>query len=149
MLELLALSPEWVEPLTDFFLAIKAAGDEHHFHPHPLTASHAEERCRYRGKDLYYVLVDGRHILAYGMLRGWDDGYAVPSLGIAVHPVTQGRGLGCAFMHFLHVAARHHGAKQIRLKVHKDNLRAIRLYQRLGYVFGSEEAGQLVGTMDL
>lgn len=149
MLELRALSPEWVEPLTRFFSSLKMAGDERHFHPHPLTAVQAEERCRYRGKDLYYILVDDRHILAYGMLRGWDEGYAVPSLGIAVHPQMQGKGLGRAFMHFLHAAAHYHGAKKIRLKVHKDNLHAISLYQHLGYVFGSEEAGQLLGTIDL
>jgi len=138
-----------VEPLTEFFQALKAAGDEKYFHPHPLTATEAENLCHYRGKDLYYLLVDGRRVLAYGLLRGWDEGYEVPSLGIAVHPSERGSGTGLMMMEFLHMAARRRGARNVRLKVHKDNSPAIRLYEGLGYVFQVGESDQLVGVIDL
>lgn len=149
MLECRRLGPEWKAPLVDFFLALEAAGDSKQFHPHPLTAEEAEKRSRYTGKDLYYILVEGARILGYGMLRGWDEGYEVPSLGVAIHPGERGKGLGKALMCFLHAAAQRRGARKVRLKVYPDNQNAIRLYTRLGYRFEGMEGQQLVGILDL
>ena len=148
-LECRSLGPEWEEPLTAFFQLLEQAGDDMQFHPHPLNAEEVKKRVHYDGKDRYYVLVEGREILAYGMLRGWDEGYEVPSLGIAVHPSARRTGLGRALMHFLHAAARRHGAERVRLKVHPDNVGALKLYEDLGYVFQAQEAGQNIGTMEL
>ncbi len=148
-IECMLLSPRWTQPLAEFFQALREAGDDAEFHPHPFTAEEAARRCQYAGRDLYYILADGERVLAYGMLRGWDDGYEIPSLGIAVHPRERGKGLGRLLMRVLHMAARRHGAKTIRLKVHPHNARAVRLYETLGYTFRGEEAGQLVGFFDL
>jgi len=148
-LEFRRLSPEWKVSLEGFFVALRAAGDEKHFHPHALTAAEARQRSQYAGRDLYYVMVEGERVLGYGMLRGWDEGYPVPSLGIALHPSARGLGLGKAFMYFLHAAARRRGARQVRLKVYPANRAAIRLYEGLGYRFQTEEGGQLVGIVDL
>ena len=143
------LGPQWKDALADFFRALQEAGDAQQFHPHPLTPEEAEKRAEYAGSDLYYVLVEGDSVLGYAMLRGWDAGYQIPSLGIAIHPSARGIGLGKAFMHFVHAAARRRGAKKVRLKVYPDNLAAVRLYEQLGYTFQIEEAGQLVGVLDL
>jgi [ribosomal protein S18]-alanine N-acetyltransferase len=143
------LSPDLVVPLAEFFRKLDEAGDTRHFHPHPFTDEEAEKLSCYSGQDLYCVLVAGRQILGYGMLRGWDEGYQVPSLGIALHPAARGAGLGRMLMHFLHAAAKRRGAARIRLKVYPDNLPAITLYKSLGYIFAAEEEGQLVGHIDL
>lgn len=148
-LECRVLGPEWENALVEFFRALVRSGGDREFHPHPLTADEAARRCSYAGRDLYYVLVDGGQVLGYGMLRGWDEGYDVPSLGIALHPSERGRGLGKAFMHFLHAAAKRRGAVRVRLRVYPHNTRAVRLYQQLGYRFDSEEGGQLVGFLQL
>jgi [ribosomal protein S18]-alanine N-acetyltransferase len=143
------LGPEWTQPLANFFQALVDQGDDGQFHPHPFTASEAERLTAYQGKDLYYVCVQGMEVLAYGMLRGWDEGYAVPSLGIAVHPSMRGQGVGKAMMEFLHLAARRKGASRIRLKVYPGNTKAIKLYESLGYRFDGEERGQRVGYVSL
>lgn len=148
-LECVLLSPQWTKPLAEFFQALREAGDDAEFHPHPFTCEEAARRCQYSGRDLYYILVDQERVLAYGMLRGWEEGYEIPSLGIAVHPRELGKGLGRLLMEFLHAAARYRGARTIRLKVYPRNVRAVRLYESLGYVFRGEEAGQLVGFLDL
>ncbi len=148
-LECVQLSPQWAQPLVELFQALHEAGDDAEFHPHPFTADEAAKRCQYAGRDLYYVLVEQGRVLAYGMLRGWDEGYEIPSLGIAVHPNERGKGLGRLLMEFLHATARCRGARTIRLKVYPRNVRAVRLYESLGYVFRGEEAGQLVGFLDL
>ena len=88
-------------------------------------------------------------MIGYGMLRGWDEGYEIPSLGIAIDPAQQGRGYGQRLMEFLHATARQHGAKRVRLRVHPDNHRAVELYRSLGYSFSGESDGQKVGMLEL
>ena len=148
-LEFRTLYPELQAALAEFFKALAKGDDASYFHPHPFTAEEAQQRCAYQGKDLYYVAIDGQKVLGYGMLRGWDEGFAVPSLGIALHPNARGTGLGGAFMQVLHAAARLRGAKRVRLKVHPENSRAVRLYERLGYQYENEADGQLVGYLNL
>jgi ribosomal protein S18 acetylase RimI-like enzyme len=140
---------EWAEPLGAFLEDLRRAGDEAFFHPHPLTAAQAGWVAAYAGQDLYYVLVDGRRVLGYAMLRGWDAGFAVPSLGIALHPTARGAGLARPFMHFLHAAARRRGATRVRLKVYAANARAFALYRALGYEFAPAATGELVGILTL
>jgi ribosomal-protein-alanine N-acetyltransferase len=148
-LEFLRLSPDWEAALSALFEDLVDGGDYANFHPHPLTADEARVRCRYRGKDLYYVAVDGRDVLGYGMLRGWDEGFEIPSLGIALGSRVRGTKLGHAFMFFLHAAARQRGAKRVRLKVQRANVRAIKLYEQVGYTFESASEDELVGFLNL
>ncbi len=148
-LEFRRLAPEDAPSLAAFFLALKNSGDEDLFHPHPLTEEQAGKICHYTGGDFFCAGFTGSGILCYGMLRGWDEGFAIPSLGIAVHPDARGRGHGKAFMSFLHAHAKEKGAEKVRLKVYSRNERAVNLYQELGYVFESSEAGQLAGTYSL
>ncbi|MEA2645636.1 MAG: hypothetical protein QOE92_719 [Chloroflexota bacterium] len=151
-LETRHLSPGDGAALADLFAALVAAGDERHFHPHPLTAEHARDLCdSYRGQDVYMVVEDEGRFVAYGMLRGWDEGYEVPSLGIAVHPDARGRGVSRVLMSALHDAAAAHGARRVRLRVYPDNASAVALYRSLGYQLAGEPDGgeQLIGHVDL
>ena len=148
-LEIRRVTPADELSLADIFEAIVGGGDAQYFHPHPLTKAEAHRLAHYEGQDLYYVAADGTNVQAYGMLRGWDEGYAIPSLGIIVHPAARGHGLGKLLMLFLHAAARTRGAKKIRLKVYRHNLSARQLYEHLGYRFDTEEQGQIVGLLDL
>lgn len=142
-----AIRPEHARALAGFFERLRAHEIDKFFHPHPLTADEAPKRAAYQGLDFYCVLMQGSAIVGYGMLRGWDEGYKVPSLGIVVDPSVQGRGYGRLLMEFLHETARQRGADRVRLKVYPDNIRAVALYRSLGYVFQGPEAGQLIGIL--
>jgi [ribosomal protein S18]-alanine N-acetyltransferase len=146
-IEFRQFSPVWKSALAVFLRTLEKNGDAQYFHPHQFSDDALDKLCRYQGKDLYYVVVEANNVLAYGLLRGWDEGYVIPSLGIAIHPELRGLGLSKAFMHFLHIAARRKGALQIRLKVYPDNIRAIRLYKSLGYIFQGIENQQMVGSL--
>jgi ribosomal protein S18 acetylase RimI-like enzyme len=139
-----------VDALADFFAQLTHSGDDRFFHPHPFTRDEAQRIANHTGRDLYLVASDGPRVVAYGLLRGWDAGFEVPSLGIAVHPAERGSGVARAFMIYLHAAARRQGASRVRLKVYPDNAAAKRLYESLGYVFMDKAPdGQLVGIYDL
>ncbi len=143
-------SPGYEAGLARFFAHLRDSGEEKRFHPHPFSPQAARERCSYTGNDVYCIAVVRDDVLGYGMLRGWDDGYATPSLGIAVHADARGTGLGRALMLYLHAEAKRRGAERIRLKVYPDNAAAVNLYRSLGYEFADPlEHGQLVGYAHL
>ena len=147
-LEIRQPRPEDLQRIAKLFSSVAQDG-ESFFHPHPMTDEWAGKICNYRGKDLYYAVFDGEQALAYGMLRGWDEGYEIPSLGIAVSSEMRGAKLGEMFMHFLHSAARRNGSHTVRLKVYAENAAAMSLYRKLGYVFSEEsESGQFVGKIE-
>lgn len=123
--------------------------DETYFRPHPFTADEAKRIADYLGLDVYALLIEDGRPVAYGMLRGFDEGYAVPSLGIAVANEAQGRGLGRLMMKELHSEARRRGATVVRLRVHPANTRARRLYESLGYVYAGEDRGEHVMLLGL
>jgi ribosomal protein S18 acetylase RimI-like enzyme len=123
--------------------------DETFFRPHPFTGDEARWIAGYVGNDVYAILVERDRPVAYGMLRGWDEGYPVPSLGIAVRTSAQRRGLGRLMMEHLHAEAGRRGATAVRLRVHRDNVPARRLYESLGYRYADDERGELVMLIDL
>ena len=131
--------------LADLFANV----DETYFHPHPFTPDEARRIAQQPGRDLFAILVNGTRAMAYGMLRGWDEGFLTPSLGVAVRNGYQGRGLGRRMMEELHRSARARGASRVRLRVHSDNSRARLLYESLGYVYRGRDRGELVMTLDL
>jgi ribosomal protein S18 acetylase RimI-like enzyme len=143
------IRPELAPLLAAFFAELRDGGDARRFHPHGLDAEDARQIAHYRGEDEYLALTRGGAVIGYGMLRGWDDGFDVPSLGIALAPSARGHGLGRELMGLLHGVARAHGAVAVRLKVYPDNIIALRLYESLGYEFSGEDDGQLVGTLAL
>jgi len=119
--------------------------------PYQLTEEEAHRRAfsHEAKRDLYYVLIEGEHVIGYGFLRGWDKGYNIPSLGIVIHPAERGKGLGRLLMLFLHAVARRRGAEKVMIKVKPDNEAALHLYRSLGYRFPDKVMGRLVGFCDL
>jgi len=89
------------------------------------------------GGNVHLVALDG------GELVGWCDirRHFFPSrahcgsLGMGLLPVYRGQGLGGRLIEAaIAQAAREAGMIRIELGVHADNARAIRLYERVGFV---------------
>jgi ribosomal protein S18 acetylase RimI-like enzyme len=116
--------------LATFFEDIKS---NQYFQPHSFDWDTALELIRYQGPDDYYVAVDRRHeIFAYGFLRGYNR-WADVCLGVIVHPRHYRKGFGELMCQHLHCIGRLRNLKRIRLHVHKDNVSALKLYEKLGY----------------
>ncbi len=119
------------------------------FHPHPLTAEQAALLCRRQGKDRYFLAwLDGIPA-GYALLRGWDEGFAIPSFGACVHPALQGKGIGKALLRHAIAESRAAGAARLRLTVYRANARARRLYEGFGFRFAEKDEGSLVGFLEL
>jgi [ribosomal protein S18]-alanine N-acetyltransferase len=152
MIAVRLLAPSDAAALGDFL----AAAHDHPptaelFHPHPLTRQFAAELCGKLSaiKDRYFALFVGGRVAGYAMLRGWDEGYKVPSFGVCVHPALQNAGVGHVLTTFGIDESRRAGAEKVRLTVYKRNERAAHLYAKYGFVFTDKDEHSLVGVLDL
>lgn len=143
------ISESHCDLLQQFFEHLSTLGEEHFFSPHPFTRQEAARMCRGDFLDYYCLARYGETPIAYGMLRGWDEGYEIPSLGITVRPDYRGLGVGVTMMQYLHLVAKLYGAKNVRLKVKRDNIKAKSLYEDLGYDFKDTETEYLIGLCAL
>ena len=149
MRDIKKLGPTDTEALKRFFAIIRADADSvKKFHPHPLDDKTAEQISMYAGKDYYAATFEDGEIIAYGMLRGWDEGYEKPSLGVIVKPELRGKGIGTEMIQHLIKIARERKSPAIILKVYKWNP-ARHLYERLGFVMEDFDEEQLRGTLEL
>ena len=123
--------------------------DPTYFRPHAMTALRAAQIAHLDGRDVYLLgFVEGEAV-AYGMLRGWDEGYAVPSLGVGVRRGALRMGHGRAMMVALHDAARRGGARRVRLRVHPENIAAQALYRSFGYRDAGVDRGEILMILDV
>jgi [ribosomal protein S18]-alanine N-acetyltransferase len=134
MIEIVRPRLELFPQLADFFAAIDTPDVKSVFHPHAFTAAKARALCEYRGLDEYYLVLRDEQVVGYGLLRGWDEGFEDPSLGICIRPGCHGLGLGTRLMNHLIAAASARKSKRIILKVKKENGDAIKLYEKVGFV---------------
>lgn len=149
-IEIVRLRQEYLDHLLLFFKEINFPEYRNDFSPHPFDAENAHRICTYRGRDLYYsMLLDNSQIIGYCMLRGWDEGYDTPSLGICVLKKYQRLGMGRLLMNFLEAVARLNGSVAILLKVKKDNMAAKNLYLTQKYIFSEYDENFLIGHKSL
>jgi ribosomal protein S18 acetylase RimI-like enzyme len=110
------------------------------FDPFPLTAGEARRIALEPRKDAYFVASCAGRLLGFSMLRGFDEGFAVPSFGVFVDHEAQGRGIGRALTTWTIDAARRRGCPAVRLSVYSTNSVARGLYASLGFVESERQA---------
>jgi ribosomal protein S18 acetylase RimI-like enzyme len=104
------------------------------FTPFPMTAATAGTLLTGRREDRFYgAFRPEGELVAFSMLRGWDEGFAVPSFGIVVDAGLHGQGLGSRLTRWTIERARELGSAQVRLSVYTDNPVAHGIYRRLGF----------------
>lgn len=148
-LTFIRLTKEIQQSFFTFLEQLSDMGDKDFFHPHGFDKVSAAEVVTESEKssDEYWVCIVDNEIAAYGMLRGWAEGFDIPSLGIATSPKHRGRGYGKQMMIHLHDIARSRGATKCRLKVDKRNFVAKSLYEKLGYNFQVYSQTEFIGFL--
>lgn len=119
------------------------------FHPFPLTSEMAEKISNYSGNDKFFVAYLNNKIVGFSMLRGWDDGYEIPSFGIMVHHRYQGKGIGTLLTKYTLSQARQMGCSSVILSVYKSNYPAHYIYRSLGFVEKKHSAIQVNNRDDV
>jgi len=82
------------------------------------------------------------------MLRGWDEGYSIPSFGILVDHRFHNCGVGTRMTQFAIAEALGLGCEQVRLSVYASNEVALRLYGSLGFEERARKSVLVMGQPD-
>jgi ribosomal protein S18 acetylase RimI-like enzyme len=135
------VNSEYESKLKSFFEIIKKSKLNRFFHPHSFNYQAVKKIINIsesNKKDLYYLVLDQEdQIRGYFMLRGFDEGYKVPSFGEVVHPNFQNRGLGTEILKIAIKISKRLKVKKLMLHVYKNNLVAKKIYKSLGFQFFS------------
>ncbi len=137
------------EDLARFFRDNNRPEITKHFHPFPLNAQTAYNIVHTSHLDRYYIAICNSRIVGLCMLRGWDEGFDIPSFGVLVDYRYHGVGIGRQLTEFAISEARKLNCSAIRLSVYESNERAKRLYETLGFREIDREPAVVAGQPDV
>jgi hypothetical protein len=103
-----------------------------HFSPFAFDEASIASMLNARKDDVFWGLYAGGRMIGFFMLRGWDAGYDVPSLGALYDEEYRGFGLMALTVELSKVICLMRGAKQVMYKAHPDNIPS-RSAARLGF----------------
>ena len=84
--------------------------------------------------DLYCGVYWGEELTGFYMLRGFDEGFTIPSYGVYISSRFNNKGLAALTLNHAISICKLHGFKKIRLKVHKENIFAFKQYKKYGFI---------------
>ena len=103
-------------PLSHGSSAQRRARGHRPFPSVPDDLATAEEIALRPGDDRYFgAFIEGR-LVGLSMLRGWNEGFDVPSFGIVVDPASHGHGIGSMLTDFTLERVPWLGSERVRLR---------------------------------
>lgn len=84
-------------------------------------------------KDKFYGLFVNGVLAGFYMLRGFDEGYSIPSYGVWIAEEFSNKGLSTLTLQHAISFCKINSIKKIMLKVHPDNLAAKHIYEKFGF----------------
>lgn len=91
-------------------------------------------------QDVYFAMFWNDQLISVAMLRGWDEGYDIPSFGILVDEKFKGVQVMPILLETAKLMCRMSKVKRMMLKIHPDNA-SIRTINRFGFRHTSTEDG--------
>jgi [ribosomal protein S18]-alanine N-acetyltransferase len=128
------------ESLAIFFDENNTQETTRHFNPFPLSRESAARIALTSHCDRFYIALVDSNIAGFFMLRGWDEGYQIPSFGVIVHREHRGKGIGRQATEMAITEAKKLGCQSLRLSVYESNANAKHLYISLGFIETSHES---------
>ncbi len=119
--------------LTTFFVENNLPAITNTFNPFPLTEITARWIAYEPHKDMFFLALQSQKPVGFSMLRGWEEGYKIPSFGMFVDYRQHGKGYGKDLLRLTVEAAQKHNCTQVRLSVYASNLPACKIYSSYGF----------------
>ena len=89
-------------------------------------------------RDQYWGIRSSGALIGLMMLRGLDEGYAVPAFGVYVARSHGGKGIARLALRFAITWCRLNHCDEIMLSVHPSHAAALRIYEGCGFQFAGE-----------
>ncbi len=94
-----------------------------------------------QGDDVFIGLYWEDRIIGFFLLRGWNDGYEVPTFGIIIDKKYRGYELEMLSLDTAKIICRLRGAERLMLKMHPDNISAKGVMRKIGFIQIGVEPG--------
>lgn len=140
-LEIRRLTPSDADALSAM-LTNSSSNYQRYFAPFPFDADFLKQMLAAARNDQFWGMSADAALAGMFMLRGFDEGYTVPSYGVSVAEKFSGRGLLKVSLAFSIAWCRLNDINRIRLTVHPDNVVAKNVYENIGFRCSSSEPGK-------
>ena len=108
--------------------------DREWFHPFEFQKESIETLLSTAKQDTFYgCLFGSSNLLAFYMLRGFDEGFESPMYGTFVAPKYRRTGIGRLLLYHAISASKLARYPSLLLKVYQDNIAALSLYSHAGF----------------
>jgi RimJ/RimL family protein N-acetyltransferase len=85
-------------------------------------------------KDIFFAVRVHGNWAGFYMLRGFDQGYRIPAYGVWIAPKYKDCGLTALTLAHAFAICKLNGVESLMLKVHPKNAKAMKLYERAGFI---------------
>jgi ribosomal protein S18 acetylase RimI-like enzyme len=85
-------------------------------------------------RDQYLGFFVGNVLVGFFMLRGLDEGFAIPSYGVFISEKYQSCGLARLSVQYAFSFCKMNQIEKLMLKVHPSNKYALKIYREFGFV---------------
>jgi len=131
-LEIKELNPDFAEDLANGLSKEKKEYLKY-FTPFEFSAISIGNILKQVKLDKYFGLFVDDDLVGFYMLRGFDEGYEIPSYGVWISSKFSNRGLSTLTLYHSFAFCKLNGIKTLMLKVHPENKVAKNLYESLGF----------------
>ncbi|HRR06157.1 MAG TPA: GNAT family N-acetyltransferase [Victivallales bacterium] len=83
--------------------------------------------------DYYFLMIYNHKIVGFFMIRGFDEGFDIPSYGVWIHPDYNNKGLAKLSLSYTISLLKLKSKNKVMLKVHPSNLAAKKIYESSGF----------------
>jgi RimJ/RimL family protein N-acetyltransferase len=104
-----------------------------HYTAFELTSEKFISLLNKASEDKYFGVFFGDEIVGFYMLRGFDEGFEIPSYGVIILSKFSNKGLSKLTLYNAFSLCRLNKVKMLMLKVRPENTFAKKLYESLGF----------------
>jgi len=85
--------------------------------------------------DLYYGIFINNLLIGIFMMRGFDEEYEIPCFGVYISSKYSRMGILKIILNYCHSLCKINNIEKMMLKVHINNIIAIKSYEKFGFEF--------------
>jgi len=123
----------FAKELTDL-LSLEEKEYSKYFIPFNFDYSTINKILTEKKEDKFFGLFVDDSLIGFYMLRGFDEGYEIPSFGVWISKAYSAKGLSKLTLQHAVSICKINGVKKLLLKVHPENKRAIKIYKNFGFI---------------
>ncbi|NWG29550.1 MAG: GNAT family N-acetyltransferase [Ignavibacteriaceae bacterium] len=105
-----------------------------HFIPFDFSETTIKDILNKKKADKFFGLFLNKELIGFYMLRGFDQGYDIPSYGVWISSNYANKGLSKLTLYHAFSVCKLNNIKTLMLKVHPENTIAKEVYEKFGFI---------------